>query len=295
LKRGVAAGSLGPIEIVLRGRGGIALPARLHGRVVSGAEGRRLWIKLDDMRDHLRLERDRLEREKAAAIFSITAGIAHEFNNILGIVLGNIDSAIEEITEPDLLEKRLRNAQSAAERGADISRAMLASAQRESAPVGEAVPVDDLLADIWPVLANALPKRMTLRREPSGRTLRATVGADGLRGALIALLHNAADAHPGQGTIVIRCFEEPAAVGKGAGSVAIEVSDDGPGMSPEVQQRAFDPFFTTRAPYRVGLGLTTVFSFAVRHNGSVDIRSAPGQGSSVTIRLPLAQPATGRA
>jgi signal transduction histidine kinase len=161
--------------------------------------------------------------------------------------------------------------------------------------VGEAVPVDDLLADIWPVLANALPKRMTLRREPSGRTLRATVGADGLRGALIALLHNAADAHPGQGTIVIRCFEEPAAVGKGAGSVAIEVSDDGPGMSPEVQQRAFDPFFTTRAPYRVGLGLTTVFSFAVRHNGSVDIRSAPGQGSSVTIRLPLAQPATGRA
>jgi CheY-like chemotaxis protein len=295
LKRGVAAGSLGPIEIVLRGRGGVVLPARLFGRVVSGAEGRRLWIKLDDMRDHVRLERERLEREKAAAIFSITAGIAHEFNNILGIVLGNIDSAIDEIAQRDLLEKRLRDAQAAAERGADISRAMLASAQRETAPAGDAVPVDDLLADIWPVLANALPKRMSLRREPSGRTLRAAVGAEGLRSALIALLHNAADAHPGHGTIVIRCFEEPAAAGKGAGSVAIEVSDDGPGMAPEVQQRAFDPFFTTRAPYRVGLGLTSVFSFAVRHNGSVDIRTAPGQGTSVTIRLPLARPASGRA
>jgi signal transduction histidine kinase len=69
---------------------------------------------------------------------------------------------------------------------------------------------------------------------------------------------------------------------------AIEVSDDGPGMPPEVQQRAFDPFFTTRAPYRVGLGLTTVFSFAVRHNGSVDIRSGVGRGTSVTLHLPLA-------
>ena len=72
---------------------------------------------------------------------------------------------------------------------------------------------------------------------------------------------------------------------------AIEVVDDGPGMAPEVRDRAFDPFFTTRSPHRVGLGLTTVHSFAVRHNGSVDIRSAPGQGTCVTIRLPLAHTA----
>jgi CheY-like chemotaxis protein/nitrogen-specific signal transduction histidine kinase len=293
LAHGLAAGSLGPIETVLRGPDGGVIPARLYGRVVSGAEGRRFWIKLDDMRDRVRLERDRLEREKAAAIFSITAGIAHEFNNILGIVLGNIDSAIEEIGEPGKLAKRLRDAQAAAERGADISRAMLASAQREQTADGETLAIDDVLTELWPILANSVPKRMTIRREPSGRPLRCAVSPDGLRGALIALLHNAADAHPGRGTITIRCFEEPAGAGKGSGMAAIEVNDDGPGMPADVQRRAFDPFFTTRAPYRVGLGLTTVFSFAVRHNGSVDIRSAPGRGTSVTLHLPLAPPVSG--
>jgi signal transduction histidine kinase len=288
LTQGIAAGTIGPLEIALRGRDGETIPARLYGRIVAGAEGRRFWIKLDDLRDRVRLERDRLEHEKAAAIFSITAGIAHEFNNILGIVLGNIDSAIEEIEQPEKLAKRLRDAQAAAERGADISRAMLASAQREQAPAGEPLFIDALLTELWPILANSVPKRMTILREPSGRPLRCVVSADGLRGALIALLHNAADAHPGRGTITIRCFEEPPGAGKGPGMAAIEVSDDGPGMPPEVQQRAFDPFFTTRAPYRVGLGLTTVFSFAVRHNGSVDIRSGVGRGTSVTLHLPLA-------
>ena len=288
LTQGIAAGTIGPLEIALRGRDGETIPARLYGRIVAGAEGRRFWIKLDDLRDRVRLERDRLEHEKAAAIFSITAGIAHEFNNILGIVLGNIDSAIEEIEQPEKLAKRLRDAQAAAERGADISRAMLASAQREQAPAGEPLFIDALLTELWPILANSVPKRMTILREPSGRPLRCVVSADGLRGALIALLHNAADAHPGRGTITIRCFEEPPGAGKGPGMAAIEVSDDGPGMPPEVQQRAFDPFFTTRAPYRVGLGLTIVFSFAVRHNGSVDIRSGVGRGTSVTLHLPLA-------
>lgn len=291
LERGIAAGSIGPIETALRTHTGAEIPVRIFGRIVSGAEGRRFWIKLDDMRDRVRLERDRLDREKAAAILSITAGIAHEFNNILGIVLGNIDSAIDEIEQPDQLKRRLRAAQAAAERGADISRAMLASAQHEANPRGEALAVDDLVTALWPVLVNALPKRMVLRREPSGRPLRAVVDPDGLRGALIALLGNAADANPGRGVVTIRSFEEPARLGRGAGMAAIEVVDDGPGMAPEVRDRAFDPFFTTRSPHRVGLGLTTVHSFAVRHNGSVDIRSAPGQGTCVTIRLPLAHTA----
>ena len=288
LRRGISAGSVGPLEIALRTRAGTEIPVRLYGRTVSGAEGRRFWIKLDDMRDRVRLERERLDREKAAAILSITAGVAHEFNNILGIVLGNIDSAIDEIDQPDQVRRRLHAAQAAAERGADISRAMLASAQHEANPAGEALVIDDLIAALWPVLANALPKRMVLRREPSGRPLRAIVDPDGMRAALIALLANAADAHPGRGVVTIRSFEEPARPGQGAGMVAIEVVDDGPGMAAEVRERAFDPFFTTRSPYRVGLGLTSVHSFAVRHSGSADIRSAPGQGTCVTIRLPLA-------
>jgi signal transduction histidine kinase len=71
---------------------------------------------------------------------------------------------------------------------------------------------------------------------------------------------------------------------------AIEVADDGPGMAEDVRARAFDPFFTTRAPYRVGLGLTAVFSFALRHRGRADIASAPRAGTRVTIRLPVAPP-----
>ncbi|MFM8681894.1 MAG: response regulator [Alphaproteobacteria bacterium] len=287
--RALEAGSFGPLEIVLRGEGGRALPVRVFGRRVTGAEGRLFWLKLDDMRDRVRMERERLEREKAAAIFSITAGIAHEFNNILGIVLGNVDSALEELGDARSVERRLRAAQAASERGAAISRAMLDSASHDAGPPGTALALEDALAAMWPVLANAVPKRLRLERGAADPSLRVVVDAEALRGALIALLDNAADANPGPGriSIAVRADAEP-------GMAAIEVADDGPGMSEEVRARAFDPFFTTRSPYRVGLGLTTVFSFALRHRGRADISSAPRAGTRVAIRLPLAPPANGR-
>ncbi|MFZ9413575.1 MAG: response regulator [Alphaproteobacteria bacterium] len=283
--RGLEAGSFGPVETALRGSDGRMLPVRVFGRMVTGAEGRLFWLKLDDMRDRVRLERERLEREKAAAIFSITAGIAHEFNNILGIVLGNVDSALEEIGDPASVDRRLRAVLAAAERGAAISRAMLDSASHDAGPPGTALSLEDALAAMWPVLANALPKRLRLERGAADASLRVVVDVEALRGALIALLDNAADANPGPGrvSIAVRADAE-------SGMAAIEVADDGPGMAEDVRARAFDPFFTTRAPYRVGLGLTAVFSFALRHRGRADIASAPRAGTRVTIRLPVAPP-----
>jgi PAS domain S-box-containing protein len=283
--RGLEAGSFGPVETALRGSDGRMLPVRVFGRMVTGAEGRLFWLKLDDMRDRVRLERERLEREKAAAIFSITAGIAHEFNNILGIVLGNVDSALEEIGDPASVDRRLRAVLAAAERGAAISRAMLDSASHDAGPPGTALSLEDALAAMWPVLANALPKRLRLERGAADASLRVVVDVEALRGALIALLDNAADANPGPGrvSIAVRADAE-------SGMAAIEVADDGPGLAEDVRARAFDPFFTTRAPYRVGLGLTAVFSFALRHRGRADIASAPRAGTRVTIRLPVAPP-----
>ena len=128
--------------------------------------------------------------------------------------------------------------------------------------------------------------RSRLERGASDPSLRVVVDAEALRGALIALLDNAADANPGPGRIVVGVRADAE-----GGMAAIEVADDGPGMDEGVRARAFDPFFTTRAPYRVGLGLTTVFSFALRHRGRADLASAPGAGARVTIRLPLAPPA----
>jgi CheY-like chemotaxis protein len=288
LQSGAGGGRLRPLDVKLRTSTGSLLPVRLQSRLVSGEGGGSFWISVEDLRGQVQLNLERLNRAKAEALSSITSGIAHEFNNLLGIVIGNLDNVIEEPGDQARMPARLQAAQDAALRAADISRALLGAAR--SAPrAGLPARLGDLLDDMWPILSNMLPKSIRLVRARDGDSLWALVDPAGLRDCLLALLQNAIDAMPQGGEVVVSTLAVPppasAADAPAEPVPAISVSDNGPGMSQAVRERAFDPFFTTRSPQRVGLGLSTVLGFATANAGAVDVRSAPGQGSTFTLRL----------
>ena len=295
LQSGAGGGRLRPLDVKLRTSTGSLLPARLQSRLVSGEDGGSFWISVEDLRGQVRLNLERLNRAKAEALSSITSGIAHEFNNLLGIVIGNLDTVIEEPGDQARMPARLKAAQDAALRAADISRALLGAAR--SAPrAGLPVRLGDLLDDMWPILSNMLPKSIRLVRARDGDSQWALVDPAGLRDCLLALLQNAIDAMPQGGEVVVSSLAvrppPGAADAHAEPAPAISVADNGPGMSEAVRDRAFDPFFTTRSPQRVGLGLSTVFGFATANAGGVDVRTAPGQGSTFTLRLARAPHAT---
>jgi CheY-like chemotaxis protein/anti-sigma regulatory factor (Ser/Thr protein kinase) len=117
--------------------------------------------------------------------------------------------------------------------------------------------------------------------------------AEELRGILTNLVFNAVDALPEGGTITLRVHPDPAPPPGAGGHVVVEVRDDGVGMTEAVRQQCLDPFFTTRGRRGTGLGLAMVYGVVLRHNGTLEIDSAPGQGTTVRLRLPAHAPVAG--
>ena len=282
------------ILVSLQAASGASLPVKLRLRLLNGEQGTQIWISLDDMRDQLQLERTQLEHKKRQALSSITSGIAHEFNNLLAIVIGNLDNAIEAPDDRTHLAKRLRAAQAAAMRAAGISRALRDAAQRTARPGGLPVPLKDLIGGVWPLLEKAVPRGIRLFLDTGEIVAWVRLDPEGLKSALFALLDNAADAMPEGGEVVVRAVGEYNNAlpenDPGHLTARIEVCDKGEGMSVEVRDRMFDPFFTTRMPEHVGLGLVDVTNFLSSHGGSVDVHSVQGAGTTVALSFPAANP-----
>ena len=277
------------IEARMIGGDGGSIPVRMSGWTAPGAGGNVLWIAIEDIRDWRLAERRRQEKNESGMIASLAGGIAHEFNNLLNIVMGNLDMALEGESDPRR-RQRLDAASRAAERAADISRRLGDTARRDAAAQRAPVQLRQVLDNIWPLLTNVLPANVRLVRAAGDTSREVLVDTQGMRSALLAVLQNAADAMPQGGTVSIRLGDRqsdtPATPSETSRYAFIEISDNGPGLSPEVARRAFDPFFTTRSPQRVGLGLTTVHGFVTAHGGRVDIRNAPEGGTVVTLCLP---------
>jgi len=276
-------------EARLNGPDAQPIPARLVGWVAPSATGRVLWIAIEDIRDRRQAERRRLDKNLSGLIATITAGIAHEFNNLLGIVIGNLDLVSESKVDPSQ-RGRLDAAAVAAERAIEISRRLGDSARREATSPRELRRLDAVIDELWPVISNSAPKDMLVVRESDNTESPVMLESRSFRDALMSLLQNAYDAMPAGGRVVVGVRSETRAPAQPGGApqttAVVEVRDDGQGMSPEVAERAFDPFFTTRSPARVGLGLSIVDSFVKAHGGTADIRSDPRDGTVVTLRLP---------
>ena len=224
---------------------------------------------------------DRLRAaEKMQAVGTLASGVAHDFNNLLAAIL----------LHARLLQRRpeaLADAASAirvlAEEGSEVVRELLFFARRESSPPAT-FDLGELVRQQESVLSHVLADNIELVLELDREAVPVRGDAVGLRRLLLNLVLNARDAvGEAGGRIVVRVVHA-------AGRAALEVEDDGPGIDPEIRTRLFEPFFTLRRQGRgSGLGLAVVHSIVTAHDGEVDVRSQPGEGTRFIVRLPLGE------
>jgi PAS domain S-box-containing protein len=243
--------------------------------------------------------------EKLRALGQLTGGVAHDLNNLLMVAAVNLRKLLDQPGDPADARKRLDAAMRAVGAATDLLGRMLCFA-RSQPPLLEPTDLNVWLGPLRDMAARLLGcrYRVELHADP---TLPAwPVDRSQLESAVLNLILNARDAMPGGGTIVLRTerlvvgAEHPcdaALRGLSAGVyAAVTVRDDGPGMLPEVLQRAFTPFFSTKPDGRgTGLGLSMVQEFARQAGGVATLSSAPGAGTEVRIVLPGATGPASRA
>jgi signal transduction histidine kinase len=225
------------------------------------------------------------QSQKLEGLGSLAGGVAHDMNNVLGAILGLASATLETQPPGSSAHQAFATIIKAAERGGRMVRSLLGFARKGLAEEAELDLNAILREDVTLLERTTLAKvRLELDLDPGLKPMRGDASA--LNHALMNLCLNAVDAMPGQGTLRLctRNVDED--------WIEVTVEDTGAGMTPEVLERALDPFFTTKPEGKgTGLGLSLVYSTVRAHQGQLDIRSQPGQGTCVRLRFPACDPA----
>ena len=243
--------------------------------------------QLQNVVDDLRATQAQLVRgETLSAIGKLASGMAHHLNNLFAVILGRLETLLPKLPDPEA-RRYIEIVQRAAQDGAEVVRRVQRFSRVQ--PVSRAMPVDlnqlaqevlDLTRPRWH--NEALLRQIRIDTALDLGAIQPVAGELApLREVLMNLVLNAIDAMPGGGRLGVRTWAD----GQG---VHCDVSDSGAGMPEEVRQRALDPFFTTKGPKSTGLGLSVTYGIIQRHNGKLEIDSAPGRGTTVHVTLPAA-------
>ena len=249
-------------------------------------EKREAQLQLQESREQL------FRSQKMEALGQLTGGLAHDFNNLLTAILGGCDLALRNLSDEERLKRMLDGIRNSAQRGATITKQLLAFARAQQL---ELKPVDlkAFLSDISTLLRPSVRSNIELITEISDHVWNVEADPGALELALLNLAFNARDAMKEGGTLKISATNE-LLKGKPEGlrgeHVALRVSDTGEGMSRDVMERVFEPFFTTKSYGEgTGLGLSQVFGFAKQIGGAVTVESELGKGSTLTLYLPVSR------
>lgn len=245
----------------------------------------------------MQLEDQLHQAQKMEAIGQLASGVAHDFNNILQVISGNIQLLqLVGYNDPSALQHRLNEIAKAGEQGANLTRAMLAFARRQPVAL-RPIELNDLLRESAPLARNLLAKTQQLKLQLHPEPLMITADATLLQQVLFNLLTNARDAMPEDGVVTVGTSwssQAPASALHAAQAPSgpcahLWVQDTGHGIGPEVRDKIFEPFFTTKATGKgTGLGMAMVYGTVKQHNGSIQITSEAGRGCRITISLPCA-------
>jgi PAS domain S-box-containing protein len=234
-----------------------------------------------------------LQAQKMEAVGRLAGGVAHDFNNLLSVVLNATSTLEEALPSTSPLREELSDIRQAAERGAALTRRLLAFGRKEvHAPT--LVDINEVVANVERLLARALGGGVKLNVRRSPHAVETVADPSQLEQVLVNLAINARDAMPDGGTVTIITGEktlspeEATSLEVAPGPYAtIEVADTGVGMDTATLAHAFEPFFTTKGPQEgTGLGLATVYGIVRQSMGAVTLGSTPGRGTQVRIFLP---------
>ncbi|MBS1024526.1 response regulator [Gluconobacter cerinus] len=262
----------------------------------------RWQVSMDrDVTQRVLMESRLRQADKLQSLGTLAGGIAHDFNNLLAAISGSLE-LLEDMVDLDETSGALvKNAMESAQRGAVLTRRLLQFGRPREARLAP-VALQDLLPGLEALLVQSLKRRSGERSVACKLSLEDMPAdfpavwsdQDQLEMALLNLCVNARDAMTQGGTVSVSarvvgqkfktlppecCLDR---------AVAIDVVDEGEGMSPEVMKRIFDPFFTTKDVGRgTGLGLSSVYGFLSRSYGEIVVDSTPGKGTCMTLLLPV--------
>ena len=274
------------------------IAVRLSGRVLRTENQRAAGVEViaEDVTERRALEEQLRQAQKIEAVGQLAGGMAHEFNNYLGIVLGYSDLLLEEAGATEGLRRNVAEIKAATQRAASVTRQLLALSRRQVLEPK----VLDVNAVVWEthkLLRRLIPGNIDLVPvlEPNLQPVK--VDPAQIQQILINLVVNARDAMPQGGKVVIETANvelDKEYAGRHIevqpGSyVMLAVSDDGPGIDKQTQARIFEPFFTTKGEGKgTGLGLSTVYGIVRQSGGHITVESALREGTRFRIYFPPA-------
>jgi PAS domain S-box-containing protein len=235
------------------------------------------------------------QAQKMEAVGRLAGGVAHDFNNMLSVILGYTELALGQIDPSESLHDDLHEVLSAGKRSTDIVRQLLAFASKQTiAP--QVLVLNETVESMLKMLRHLIGEDIDLVWSPSAGSEKVKIDPSQLDQLLANLCVNARDAIKGVGKVTIETdkvtFDEDYCAdhaGFNPGEfVLLAVSDDGCGMDKETEEQIFEPFFTTKAAGRgTGLGLATIYGAVKQNNGFINVYSEPGHGTTFKIYLPI--------
>ena len=271
-----------------------AVGERAEAHAEAGAERARaeeLASAVDAATQELKVQEAKLRQaQKMDALGQLTGGIAHDFNNMLAVVLGGLELAKRAGDMADI-RRHLDSAMEGAHRAAALTRRLLMFS-REEALTPECLRSRQLVADMRDLLDRTLGDGVKVTVEDATTDWMLFGDRTQMENAILNLAVNARDAMDGRGELTIRTAEARVEAdtlprAQAGDYVVLSVTDTGAGMTPEIVERVFEPFFTTKpAGKGTGLGLSQIFGLVGQMGGDVAIRTAPGQGTTVSLFFP---------
>jgi signal transduction histidine kinase len=231
-----------------------------------------------------RIEEQFLHSQKMEGIGRLAGAVAHDFNNLLTVISGWAGMGLNETTAGTELHEMFVQIDDAAQRAAELAGRLLAFSRPKPAAMRDIV-LNDLVRNFEKMLEPVLGKSVELITALDARGVVLHADPAQLEQVLMNLAVNARDAMPEGGCLRIETRSLPA-----DGRIQLSVRDTGTGMTPEVMARIFEPFFTTKEMGKgTGLGLATVYTIVKQAQGSIEVTSEPGKGTTFTMQFPSRQ------
>lgn len=296
------------IEVMALHRDGRLIPIELAIVAITGESGYTANAFIRDLTERKEIEKREAQRQRALeetrqalqhaqkleAVGKLTGGVAHDFNNVLQIISGNIQLLQHDIGTKEQRDKRLLDILSAVDKASNLSSQLLAFARRQPLRP-QVVNICILLDRMDDMLRRALGAAIAVERAVWTTYCNTIVDPDQLENVILNLVINARDAMQGQGKLVIEVshmvlddkYVQPVPELSPGPYVMLAISDTGTGMAAEVMEQAFEPFFTTKPVGEgTGLGLSMAYGFVKQSGGHIKIYSELGHGTTVRIYLP---------
>ena len=229
------------------------------------------------------------QAQKLEVLGQLTGGVAHDFNNYLGTILGNLALLEATVNEDGRARVQWQRVRRAATSAAGLTRRLLAFARRQPLEA-EDVLLDEMVEEMRDLIEYSASEAVTLELDLAAGAPPVHVDRGQLENALLNLVMNSAAAMPQGGTLAIatRLVVAPTDAAAAPAHVELSVTDTGIGMTEEQAAKAFEPFFSTRPIGEgSGLGLSIVYGFVRQSGGTIALQSQPGQGTRVALRFPV--------